>query len=141
MRNKNKSKGFTLIELLIVISIISIMAALITPSLRNRKHEAKRLKAVIQIQLFMQSLEKYHLNTGSYPTTEEGLKKLITGSNKYLSSHTTLLDPWENEYIYLMPGLDNQEYTILSYGLDGVTGGDGWNRDIISHELTDTIAQ
>lgn len=140
MRNRFNKKAFTLIELLIVVSIISILAALITPNLRNRKHEAKRLKAVIQIQLFMQALEKYRLNNGDYPKTDEGLKKLAAGTKKYISANTSLRDPWNNEYIYLMPGLDNQEYTILSYGLDGVSGGNGWNKDIISHELTETIA-
>lgn len=139
MINKRNSYGFTLIELLIVVSIISILAALITPNLRNRKHEAKRLKAVIQIQMFMQALEKYHLNNGSFPSTEEGLKKLNEG-RKYLSSDNVPNDPWNNPYIYLMPGLNSEQYTIISYGQDGTTGGEAWDKDIISHELTEIIA-
>lgn len=136
---KKNQKAFTLIELLIVISIISILAALITPNLRNRKHEAKRLKAVIQIQLFMQALEKYHLSEGTFPSTGEGLKKLNDGHKKYLSQDIPK-DPWNNEYIYLMPGLDNNNYSIISYGQDSTSGGEGWDKDIISHELTELIA-
>lgn len=140
MKNKRTyNNGFTLIELLIVVSIISILAALITPNLRNRKHEAKRLKAVIQIQLFMQALEKYNLSTGSFPSTEQGLKELNAG-RKYLSSDTVPNDPWNNPYIYLMPGLNGEQYTIISYGQDGTTGGEAWDKDIISHELTEIIS-
>lgn len=137
--NRKNLKAFTLIELLIVISIISILAALITPNLRNRKHEAKRLKAVIQIQLFMQALEKYHLNNGTFPSTNEGLQKLNEGHKKYLSQGIPK-DPWNNAYIYLMPGLKNNAYSIISYGQDATSGGDGWDKDIISHELTEIIA-
>jgi general secretion pathway protein G len=44
------------------------------------------------------------------------------------------LDPWGNPYAYNCPGL-NHEFEIISYGADGVEGGDGPNADVTSWQL------
>ena len=42
-------------------------------------------------------------------------------------------DPWGKPYIYKSPG-DHGPYDIISYGADGVPGGEDNNRDISSWE-------
>ncbi|MBW2614264.1 MAG: type II secretion system protein GspG, partial [Deltaproteobacteria bacterium] len=52
----------------------------------------------------------------------------------YLEKGRVPRDPWENEFVYLSPGV-NGEYDIVSYGADGIPGGEGKNKDIKSWEL------
>ncbi len=50
----------------------------------------------------------------------------------YLDSARVPLAPWGNPYIYHSPGVNGGEYSIESYGADGVKGGEGKNADIQS---------
>jgi len=143
--NQNNTRGFTLIELMVVIVILGILAGLIVPRTMGRPEEAKQLKAKLTIESLETSLRLYKLDTGSYPTTEQGLQALIerpdTGNvpkgyrdSGYLEKGRVPRDPWENEFVYLSPGV-NGEYDIVSYGADGIPGGEGKNKDIKSWEL------
>ncbi|MBW2175520.1 MAG: type II secretion system major pseudopilin GspG [Deltaproteobacteria bacterium] len=142
---QNGIHGFTLIELMVVIVILGILAGLIVPRIMGRPEEAKQLKAKLTIESLETSLRLYKLDTGSYPTTEQGLQALIerpdTGNvpkgyrdGGYLEKGRVPRDPWENEFVYLSPGV-NGEYDIVSYGADGIPGGEGKNKDIKSWEL------
>ncbi|MBW2634314.1 MAG: type II secretion system major pseudopilin GspG [Deltaproteobacteria bacterium] len=142
---QNGIHGFTLIELMVVIVILGILAGLIVPRIMGRPEEAKQLKAKLTIESLETSLRLYKLDTGSYPTTEQGLQALIerpdTGNvpkgyrdSGYLEKGRVPRDPWENEFVYLSPGV-NGEYDIVSYGADGIPGGEGKNKDIKSWEL------
>jgi general secretion pathway protein G len=44
-------------------------------------------------------------------------------------------DPWGNKFIYLSPGVHNNDYDLVSYGKDGEQGGTGDNADIESWNL------
>jgi general secretion pathway protein G len=48
----------------------------------------------------------------------------------YLQSTTIPVDGWDNPYIYLTPGREDQPFELLSYGADGIEGGIGVNADI-----------
>ena len=143
--NKNDCRGFTLIELMVVIVILGILAGLIVPRIMGRPEEAKQLKAKMTIESLETSLRLYKLDNGSYPTTEQGLQALVerpdTGDipqkwreGGYLEKGKVPKDPWGNEFVYLSPGV-NGEYDIVSYGSDGVSGGEGKDMDINSWEL------
>ncbi|MGI6656917.1 MAG: type II secretion system major pseudopilin GspG [Desulfobulbus sp.] len=137
-------RGFTLIELMVVMVILSILAGMIVPRIMDRPEEARRTKAAVQIQSIEQALKLYKLDTGRYPTTEQGLRALVEppadpGLAKkwrqggYLEKGKVPQDPWGNEFVYLCPGLRG-EYDLLSYGPDGQAGGDGLDADITSWE-------
>jgi general secretion pathway protein G len=139
------SNGFTLIELMVVIVILGILAGLIVPRIMGRPEEARQMKAKMTIESLETSLRLYKLDNGSYPTTEQGLQALIerpdTGNvpkkwrdGGYLEKRKVPKDPWDNEYVYLSPGV-NGEYDIVSYGSDGVPGGEGKDSDINSWEM------
>jgi len=141
----NTCRGFTLIELMVVIVILGILAGLIVPRIMGRPEEAKQLKAKMTIESLETSLRLYKLDSGSYPATEQGLQALIeqpdTGNipknwreGGYLEKGKVPSDPWDNEFIYLSPGV-NGEYDIISYGSDGVPGGEGKDKDINSWEI------
>lgn len=142
MSNK---KGFTLIEIMVVMVILGILAGLIVPRIIGRPDEARRMKAKIQIQSLETALQLYKLDTGDYPSTEQGLPALVeppsTGElakawreGGYLEKGKVPMDPWGNDYIYLSPGTHG-DYDIVSYGADGISGGEGKNEDINSWDL------
>jgi len=144
LRNSD-CRGFTLIELMVVIVILGILAGLIIPRIMGRPEEAKRLKANMQIESLETALKLYKLDNGMYPDTEQGLQALVeqpeTGTQPkswrkggYLDKGKIPKDPWGNEFVYLSPGVHG-EYDIISYGADGVSGGDEKNKDINSWEI------
>ncbi|MGA8179242.1 MAG: type II secretion system major pseudopilin GspG [Desulfobacterales bacterium] len=138
-------RGFTLIELMVVIVILGILAGLIIPRIMGRPEEAKELKAKMQIESIETALKLYKLDNGEYPDTEQGLQALVekpdTGTlpkkwrtGGYLEKGKVPKDPWGNDFIYLSPGAHG-EYDLISYGADGVQGGEDKNKDINSWEI------
>jgi len=136
--------GFTLIELMVVIVILGILATLIVPRLMERPGQAKQVKAKIQIESFETAIKLYKLDNGSYPTTEQGLQALVeaptTGtvpakypSGGYLEKGKLPKDPWGNDYVFLAPGIHGP-FDIISYGADGIEGGEGESKDINNWE-------
>jgi general secretion pathway protein G len=136
-REERREEGFTLVEILIVVIIIGLLAALVGPKLFGKVSSAKLKAAKAQIELFGTALDAFRLDVGRYPTGDEGLKALrekpsgVDGwQGPYLPKEIPL-DPWGRPYIYISPG-EHGEYDLISYGLDGVVGGDGENQDVVS---------
>ena len=132
-------QGFTLVELLVVMAIIALLAALVAPKVFPKLGQGKTSAAKAQIELFGQALDQYRLDTGRYPTTEQGLQSLITnpGDDKwqgpYLKKNLIPPDPWGKPYNYACPG-NHGEYDLFSYGRDGTPGGDGEDKDVVNWE-------
>jgi len=143
---KHDNRGFTLIELMVVVIILGILALYVGPKIMGEPEKAKRVKAKMDISTLETALKMYKLDNGEYPTTEQGLAALIekpeTGlipkkwrEGGYLEKHKVPKDPWGNEYVYISPGV-NGDFDIISYGKDGVAGGEGEdNQDINSWEI------
>ncbi|RLB29460.1 MAG: type II secretion system protein GspG [Deltaproteobacteria bacterium] len=138
-------RGFTLIEIMVVMVILGILAGLIIPRIMGRPEEARRTKARVQIESIETALKLYRLDSGSYPTTEQGLQALVEspavaklpiawGEGGYLEKGKVPKDPWGNEYVYLCPGIHG-DFDLISYGADWETGGEGKDQDINSWEL------
>jgi general secretion pathway protein G len=139
------SRGFTLIELMVVIIILGILAMWVAPKIMSRPEQAKQVKARLDIQNLETALKLYKLDNGIYPSTEQGLQALVeqpeTGnvpkkwkSGGYLEKGKVPKDPWGNDFIYLSPGLQG-DFDIISYGADGVPGGEDENKDINNWEI------
>ena len=135
-------KGFTLIEIMVVIVILALLAALVGPKLMGRTDDAKITDARVQIKNIETALKLYKLDTGNYPSTEQGLTALVTKptvgvipngykEGGYLESKKVPKDPWGSDYLYISPG-EHGDYDIFSYGSDGAKGGEGKNVDITS---------
>ncbi|OGP88546.1 MAG: type II secretion system protein GspG [Deltaproteobacteria bacterium RBG_16_48_10] len=134
---KQRAKGFTFFEILVVVTIIGLLAALVGPRLWKRISGGKQVAAKAQIELFGTALDAFRLDTGRYPTTEEGLKALRekpssadNWSGPYLPKEIPM-DPWKTQYVYKCPG-EHGDYDIISYGADKVEGGEGESEDVVS---------
>lgn len=134
--------GFTLIELLVVIMVLGVLATLVAPNIFRHVGTAKETTARTQIEMLGAALDAYRLDTGRYPTTEQGLAALsqeptsqprpMNWRGPYLRKAVPL-DPWGNAYIYRAPGTaSGTGYDLLSAGADGKPGGTGEDADIVS---------
>ncbi len=139
------SHGFTLIELMVVMVILGILAGLIVPRIMDRPEEARRTKAAVDIQALEQALKLYKLDNGRYPTTDQGLQALVDPpsvgklakkwrNGGYLDKSRVPKDPWDNDFVYIAPGLHG-DFDLMSYGPDGEPGGEGIDADINNWEL------
>jgi len=142
---KKDSRGFTLIEIMVVIIILGILAVYVGPKIMGRPGEAKQVKARVDIAALETALKLYKLDNGKYPTTEQGLQALVekpeTGNaptkwkeGGYLEKRKVPKDPWKNDFLYLSPGVHG-DFDIISYGADGVPGGEGEDQDVNSWEI------
>ncbi|MFH1360480.1 MAG: type II secretion system major pseudopilin GspG [Candidatus Omnitrophota bacterium] len=132
----NATKGFTLIEIMLVVIIIGILVAMVVPNLAGRGEQARRAAARADIEVNLATaLDLYELDNGRYPTTEQGLRAMLeepssppvpmNWSGPYLKKKRIPKDPWGNEYVYVNPGIHNEEeFDLSSNGPDGVEGGD-----------------
>ncbi|MBF0527182.1 MAG: type II secretion system major pseudopilin GspG [Deltaproteobacteria bacterium] len=137
------SAGFTLIELLVVIVILGILAGLIVPNIMDKPEEARKAKARMQLEAIENSLKMFKLDTGFYPTTEQGLKALVekpsTGKiplkwreGGYLEKGELPKDPWGNDFAYLCPGVHNKDFDLWSYGQNGAEAGEGSEDNVVN---------
>jgi general secretion pathway protein G len=132
----SKRRGFTLIEILVVITIITLLAALTISNVGGLFGSSQKSVA----QLFVTNSIKtpllaYRVQMGDYPSTEEGLQALFTAPpakadrwhGPYVAEGTKfpLLDPWGRPYQYRYPGAHNKaSYDIWSFGPGGTDGTD-----------------
>lgn len=130
-----RTAGFTLLELLVVIVIIGLLAAYVGPRYFAQLGKSERKAAQAQIESLAKALDAYRLDTGGYPTTEQGLGALTLRpadaskwDGPYLQKQVPA-DPWGRAYVYRMPGLED-EFDLLSFGKDGQPGGDADAADV-----------
>ena len=139
----NSKAGITLIEIMIAITIIAIIGIVVYPMLMDLPQKARMQAAKQQIQNFGLALDRYSLDNGFYPTTEQGLQALAEKPSigkipkrypekGYLPKIPK--DPWENDYIYISPG-EHGDFDLISYGADGEEGGEDKNADVQSWEI------
>jgi general secretion pathway protein G len=131
MRRKRSGGGFTLIEILLVVVIIGILAAIVVPRLTGTREDANIAKAKQEMATFRDALARFELDTGKYPTTEQGLISIVVipspepkgWKGPYLVSRSIPKDPWGNDYIYRYPSQTDPKYfDLLTMGADGQEG-------------------
>ncbi len=134
-RRLNSDEGYTLTEMLVVIVIISLIAAVLTPSLLGQLARARAKTAVLQIESTATSLSLFRDDIGRYPTTDEGLKALVANPGSaqgwlgpYLKSDKALNDPWGHPLVYT--AASDGSVTVTSLGADDKPGGTGVDADI-----------
>jgi general secretion pathway protein G len=131
-------EAFTLIELLLVLVILSVLAAVVVPKFTKRSEQARITAARTDIANLELALDAFEIDTGRFPTTQQGLAWLVEEpanlpdwQGPYIKRGVPS-DPWGNPYVYRCPGEHNAEgYDLSSFGPDGQSGGgddiDNWS--------------
>lgn len=86
------SKGFTLLELMMVVGIIGLLATIAIPRYEGYVEKARIARCVAEIRYFEKEIQLYYVEYQKYP---ESL--LVLGR-----SFNNLIDPWGNQYQYLL---------------------------------------
>lgn len=128
--------GYTLTEMLVVIAIIAIIAAFLTPNLLGQLGRSRAKAAQLQLETTAGAIEVFRSDVGRYPTEIEGLQALVHDpgslqgwSGPYIRDAKALNDPWNDPILYKL-NPDGRSFAIVSLGADGKVGGEGLNRDL-----------
>ena len=133
--SKRHEQGFTLLELLVVLLIIALLAGYVGPKLFSQVDKAKIKTANAQMKTIGDALGQYRLDTGHYPSEQQGLAALAAqpvGENKWHGPYMPKIpeDPWGHAYVWKNPGAAH-EGEVISYGSDGKEGGTGDAADLV----------
>ena len=137
-----KDDGYSLLEILVVLAIMAILASVVAPRLFAQVDKAKITAAKAQVKSLRLALDAYRLDSGRYPSAEEGLNLLVENNSNAFSWYGPYidgdvpLDPWGTPYIYVPSRLnENGGMTtpyVITLGSDGLEGGTGYAADISS---------
>src|SRR5688572_12991283 len=72
-RSMAKSRGFTLVELMVVISIIALLAALVSVAVARSISKAKETRIELELDNLAGAIEQYKSKYGSYPPSTYAL--------------------------------------------------------------------
>jgi len=123
-----------MIELLIVMVILGLLMSLVAPSMFSKVDSTKVKTAKAQMQMIETALDTYRLDMGRYPVR---ITELVTSEQPgwdgpYLPKKVPS-DPWGTAYSYKSPGPNGEMFVLLSYGKDGLLGGENNAADVL-HE-------
>jgi general secretion pathway protein G len=143
MKKSNRTKarnGFTMVELMAVLVIIGLLASVVAVNVVGKIDKARVTATKANLKLLHNSVVQFKLDTGRFPTEEEGLKALIEqptdvkgwNTNGYLETTQIPKDGWKNDFIYELNPESGKPFVIISYGADGQEGGEGYDADLYS---------
>ena len=131
--------GFSLVELLVVITIIGILATMVTVKVIGAMSEARRVKARAEISEMKKAIGIYSIyKHGRIPEELADLEKPAKDGDDEGIMDIPPKDPWGNPYEY--EKLSSRKYIIRSLGADRSPGGEGEDADIDSDNLTEDAA-
>jgi len=141
--SRQPKRGFSFIEVLVVIIILGLLSGIVGVYLFDSAEQAKADATKTQIKGLETALDLYRLHNSRYPSSEQGLKALLSKpevglipdswNGPYLRGKNLPKDGWDNDFRYTTQ--NGKEYEIISMGADGVEGGTDLDEDISSSDL------
>lgn len=122
-RAARPARGFSLLEIMVVLVLIGMVVSLITVNVMGRLDQGKIDTARSQAYELAKSVDIFKLQTGSWPSTGQGLQVLVTPPKGKPIIDQMPKDPWNNEYTLIVPGQKNpNKFDIRSKGPDAQEG-------------------
>lgn len=134
------ARGFTIAEIIVVVIIIGVLATIVATRVLPRIGQSKQSVATANAAAIASAVESYMADCGP-PEAGASLEMILmqkpAGSaadkwmGPYLKNSEQLMDPWGKQFVLVIPGTKNVDFDIISYGRDGVAGGEGEDKDVI----------
>ena len=139
-QNKRRKRGFSMIELMAVIIIMGLLFAVVANNFMGKVDQAKVITTKANLKLLHDAVKSFKMDTGRYPTEEEGLSVLIDQpmdvqnyqEGGYIEETELPVDGWNNEFEYERYPENGKPFLIRSYGSDNQEGGEGDADDLLS---------
>ena len=127
-----RAAGFTLIEIMVVVAIIGLLMTLVAPRVYNYLRSAQITTTEAKMTKLKQDIGLFRLaHNGKLPDSLEGmLEPDEKNMNEPWVLQEDLQDAWGNQFQYTK--LSSQKYDLVSFGADGVEGGEADDKDIHS---------
>ena len=140
MRHKNRGyrNGFTLVEIMAVVVILTLLMGIAVKNFMGVTEKTRVQTTRATLKELHGAVNMFKLDTGRYPSEEEGLYALIeeptdvTGWTGYLETTDIPFDGWNNELVYMLNPESGKPFVVISYGADGKEGGEGYDMDLYS---------
>ncbi len=141
MNNRIRRRyGFTLVEVMAVLLIVGLLAGLAIQNFMGQTDRAKQKATEAKLRMLHQAVNLFKLDTGRYPTEEEGLLALIEQPSDvenwqpggYLETTSVPQDAWNRDFIYQLNPDSGKPFVIISLGADGQEEGEGYDKDLYS---------
>ena len=129
-----------MIEVMAVLVIVGLLFAFAARNFMGTTDKARVITTKANLKSLHQTILQYKLDTGQYPSEEDGLSALIvepadvTGwqSGGYLESTEVTKDGWGREFIFQLDPESGKAFVIISYGADGEPEGEDYDADLYS---------
>jgi prepilin-type N-terminal cleavage/methylation domain-containing protein len=136
----NNKKGFTLIEMVVVLAVVAILAAILTPTIAKSIDDAKLTRASNECQVIGAAIASFYKDVGRWPTANGTVATLDddvyllygsvggdpvappTGGAEWDDDTSTDSDTFENQLIANTPGTGANVYPTWT-----VATQIGWN--------------
>ena len=124
--------GFTLLEIIVVVTIIALLATLVAPKVLRHIGKTKQKVALAGVESIGQQVNLWMIDAGMSRLPDDfDLEALAEGDDPLLEPED-LIDPWGRTYILINPGIENRDFDVMTYGLDGEPGGEGEDGDVVN---------
>ncbi len=141
-RRKNKMRrGFTMVELMAVLIILGLLATVLVKNFMGQTDKARVIITKANLKILHTAVMQYKMDTGQFPTEEEGLMALIEPPSEvedlvepggYLETTEVPQDGWRHDFYYELYPESGRSFVIISWGADGEEGGEGYDTDLNS---------
>jgi general secretion pathway protein G len=139
-KNRNVRKGFTMVELMAVLIILGLLAAVVVRNFVGQTDRARVITTKANLKLLHMAVNQFKMDTGRFPTEEEGLSVLIEAPSDvdnwqptgYLETTEIPKDGWGNDFIFELYPESGKPFVIKSLGADGEEGGENYDADLLS---------
>ena len=139
-KQKRNRTGFTMVELVVVIIILGLLATVVARNFVGQVDKTRVKTTVANLKTLHGAVLQFKMDTGRYPTEEEGLNALIEEPTDvsgwepegYLQTTDLPKDGWNKDFIFQLDPESGKAFVIISYGADGEPEGEDYNADLYS---------
>jgi general secretion pathway protein G len=129
-----------MVELMAVLIILGLLFAMVVGNYVGHTDRARVITTKNSLKSLHTLVNQFKMDTGRYPTEEEGLGALIEQPTDvtnwpvggYLETTEVPKDAWDHDFVYELNPASGRPFVVKSLGADGQDGGEGYDADLLS---------